>query len=137
MTAIARNTKTVIELPPPAVVEEVSLAPSASSRIARELFSLALLAFAAFGTVSLVSVDIARSPNLGGPVGAAIASALGGLIGYQSYIAMILVAWLAQRVWTGAGIVTIAREIGGGVLLILALATASALWDLHERQDGW
>ena len=107
-----------------------------SSRIARELFSLALLAFAAFGTVSLVSVDIARSPNLGGPVGAAIASALGGLIGYQSYTAMILVAWLAQRVWTGAGIVTIAREIGGGVLLILALATASALWDLHDARMG-
>ena len=62
----------------------------------------ALLAFAAFGTVSLVSVDIGRSLNLGGPVGAAIAAMLGGLIGYQSYTAMILVAWLAQRVWTGA-----------------------------------
>ena len=95
-----------------------------------------MLAVAAFGTVSLVSVDIARSPNLGGPVGAIVAATLGGLVGYQSYTAMILVAWLAQRVWTGARIVTIAREIGGGVILILALATAGALWDLHDAQDG-
>jgi S-DNA-T family DNA segregation ATPase FtsK/SpoIIIE len=132
---IARKEKTPIELPPPPV-EEVSLAPSPGGRIARELFSLALLAFAAFGTVSLVSVDLGRSPNLGGPVGAAIASALSGKIGYQSYTAMILVAWLAQRVWTGAGIVTVAREIGGGALLILALATAGALWDLHDLKMG-
>jgi S-DNA-T family DNA segregation ATPase FtsK/SpoIIIE len=118
------------------VVEEVSPAPSPSIRIARELCALALLAFAAFGTVSLVSVDIGRSLNLGGPVGAAIAAMLGGLVGYQSYTAMILVAWLAQRVWTGASIVTVAREIGGGVLLILALATASALWDLHDVRMG-
>ena len=94
------------------------------------------MAFAAFGTVSLVSVDIGRNPNLGGPVGAAIAAMLGGLIGYQSYIAMILVAWLAQRVWTGARIVTMAREIGGGALLILALATAGALWDLRDARIG-
>jgi S-DNA-T family DNA segregation ATPase FtsK/SpoIIIE len=118
------------------VVEEVSPAPSPSIRIARELCALALLAFAAFGTVSLVSVDIGRSLNLGGPVGAAIAAMLGGLVGYQSYTAMILVAWLALRVWTGARAVTVAREIGGGVLLILALATASALWDLHDVRMG-
>jgi DNA segregation ATPase FtsK/SpoIIIE, S-DNA-T family len=118
------------------VVEEVSIAPGPSSRIARELCALALLAFAAFGAVSLVSVDIGRNPNLGGPVGAAIATALGGVIGYQSYLAMILIAWLAQRVWTGAGLVTVAREIGGGLLLILALATASALWDLRDARMG-
>ncbi len=114
MNPIARKEKTPIELPPPPPVEEVSLAPSPGSRIARELCALALLAFAAFGTVSLVSVDLGRSPNLGGPVGAAIAAALGGKIGYESYTAMILVAWLAQRVWSGAGIAAIAREIGGG-----------------------
>jgi S-DNA-T family DNA segregation ATPase FtsK/SpoIIIE len=144
VTPIARKEKMPIELPsPPAreprsAVEEVFVAVAAhpGSRIARELFALALLAFAAFGTVSLVSVDIGRIPNLGGPVGAAIAATLGGLIGYQSYTAMILVAWLAQRVWTGARIVTIVREIGGGVILILALAAAGALWDLHDAKMG-
>jgi S-DNA-T family DNA segregation ATPase FtsK/SpoIIIE len=120
---------------PRAAVEEVFVFDAAhpGSRIARELSALAMLAFAAFGTVSLVSVDIGRVPNLGGPVGAAIAATLGGLVGYQSYTAMILVAWLAQRVWTGAGIVTIVREIGGGVILILALAAAGALWNLHDN----
>jgi DNA segregation ATPase FtsK/SpoIIIE, S-DNA-T family len=136
VTAIARKEKAVIELPPPPQVEEVSTATGPGGRIARELCALALLAFAAFGAVSLVSVDIGRSPNLGGPVGAAIAAMLGGLIGYQSYIAMILVAWLAQRVWTGASIVTVAREIGGGLLLILALATAGALWNLPDARMG-
>jgi len=136
VTPIARKEKSPIELPPPPPVEEVSIAPGPGGRIARELCALALLAFAAFGTVSLVSVDLGRSPNLGGPVGAAIAAALGGLIGYQSYTAMILVAWLAQRVWTGARLVTIAREIGGGVLSILALATAGALWDLRDARMG-
>src|SRR5208337_3939608 len=136
VTPIARKEKSPIELPPPPPVEEVSIAPGPGGRIARELFALAMLAFAAFGAVSLVSVDIGRSPNLGGPVGAAIAATLGGLIGYQSYTTMILVAWLAQRVWTGAGIVTIAREIGGGVILILALAAAGALWNLHDPKMG-
>ena len=144
MTPIARKEKMPIELPSPspreprAAVDEV-LVPVAAhpgSRIARELFALAMLALAAFGTVSLVSVDIGRSPNLGGPVGAALAATLGGLIGYQSYTAMILVAWLAQRVWTGAKIVTIVREIGGGAILILALAAAGALWNLHDPKMG-
>jgi DNA segregation ATPase FtsK/SpoIIIE, S-DNA-T family len=136
VTLIARKEKTPVQLPPSPPVEEVSLEPGPGIRIARELCALALLSFAAFGTVSLVSIELGRSLNLGGPVGAAIAATLGGMIGYQSYTAMILVAWLAQRVWTGAGVVTIAREIGGGVLLILALATAGALWDLHDPRMG-
>jgi S-DNA-T family DNA segregation ATPase FtsK/SpoIIIE len=144
VTPIARKEKTPFELPssptrePRAAVEEVFVFVAAhpGSRIARELSALALLAFAAFGTVSLVSVDIGQSPNLGGPVGAAIAATLGGLVGYQSYTVMILVAWLAQRVWTGVGIVTIAREIGGGIILILALAAAGALWNLHDAKMG-
>ena len=105
MNPIARKEKEKgpIELTPPLAVEEVSIAPSPGGRIARELCSLALLAFAAFGTVSLISVDLGRSPNLGGPVGAAIAVTLGGLVGYESYTAMILVAWLAQCVWTRRG----------------------------------
>jgi len=142
VTSIARKEKTPIELPSASTrqardsVEQVLAAVHPGRRIARELFALAMLACAAFGAVSLASVDIAHSPNLGGPVGAAVAATLGGLVGYQSYTAMLLLAWLAQRVWTGAGFVTIAREIGGGVILILALATAGALWDLHDPKMG-
>jgi S-DNA-T family DNA segregation ATPase FtsK/SpoIIIE len=117
-------------------VEAAPIVASASARIARELFALALIAFATFGSVSLLSVDLGRAPNLGGPVGAAIAAALDNLVGYQAYTAMILVAWLAHRVWTGKSLVTMAREIAGGLLLILALATASALWNLHDVRTG-
>ncbi|HYL57742.1 MAG TPA: DNA translocase FtsK 4TM domain-containing protein [Candidatus Acidoferrales bacterium] len=115
--------------------EAVDAAPR-DYRIARELGALALLAFAAFGTVSLLSVDLGRVPNLGGPVGASIAAAIGGMIGWQAYTTMVLVAWLAERVWTGAPAKTIAREVGGGAVLILALATAGALWDLRDVRTG-
>jgi S-DNA-T family DNA segregation ATPase FtsK/SpoIIIE len=117
------------------VVEDGSIV-APGGRIARELCALALIAFAAFGTVSLLSVDIGRSPNLGGPVGAAIAAALDNIVGYQAYTAMILVAWLAHRVWTGKSLATIAREIAGGMMLIAALATAGALWNLHDSRMG-
>ncbi|MEA2680647.1 MAG: segregation ATPase FtsK/SpoIIIE, family, partial [Candidatus Binataceae bacterium] len=117
-------------------MEAAPLVALASIRIARELFALALVAFAAFGTVSLLSVDLGRTPNLGGPVGAAIAAALDNIVGYQAYTAMLLVAWLAHRVWTGSSLVTMTREIAGGFLLILALGTASALWNLHDFRTG-
>jgi DNA segregation ATPase FtsK/SpoIIIE, S-DNA-T family len=117
-------------------VEAGPIVTPAGARIARELFALALIAFAAFGTVSLLSVDLGRTPNLGGPVGAAIAATLDTIVGYQAYTAMILVAWLAHRVWTGLSLVTIAREIAGGIILIAALATAGALWNLHDNSIG-
>ncbi len=105
-------------------------------RIARELFALTLIAFAAFGVVSLVSVDSGRALNLGGPAGAAIATMLRGLVGYQAYTAMVLVAWLAVRVWSGAALTAMLREIGGGAILILALVAAAALWDLPDVRMG-
>jgi DNA segregation ATPase FtsK/SpoIIIE, S-DNA-T family len=137
VSTIARKEKTPVELPvAPPVVEAVPLASSAGIRIARELCALALLAFASFGTVSLLSVDLGRNPNLGGPVGAAIAAALDSVVGYQAYTAMVLVTWLAHRVWTGKSLITIAREIAGGILVIAALATASGLWNLHDIRTG-
>jgi S-DNA-T family DNA segregation ATPase FtsK/SpoIIIE len=137
VSTIARKEKTPVELPvAPPVVEAVSLAPSAGIRIARELCALALLALASFGTVSLLSVDLGRNPNLGGPVGAAIAAALDNIVGYQAYTAMVLVAWLAHRVWTSKSLLTITREIAGGILVIAALATASGLWNLHDIRTG-
>ncbi len=108
----------------------------ADFKIVRELFALALLAFAAFGIVSLVSVDLGRSPNLGGPVGQTIAHSVGRLAGYQAYMAMLLVAWLALRVWSAAPLRTIIREIGGGAILIVAIATAGALWNLGDPRIG-
>ncbi len=122
--------------PPTLLVEEAAPAAPADYKIVRELFALALLAFAAFGIVSLVSVDLGRSPNLGGPVGQAIADSLGRLAGYQAYTTMLLVAWLARRVWSAAPLRTIVREIGGGAILVVAIATAGALWNLGEPRIG-
>ena len=137
MRKIARKEKIPVELTPaPPPVEEACAPRWADSRIARELAALALIAFSVFGVASLVSVDVGRTPNLGGPVGAAIAAALGGVAGYQAYTMMVLVAWLAARVWSGAGILTIAREVAGGAILILALATAGALWNLQDVRMG-
>jgi S-DNA-T family DNA segregation ATPase FtsK/SpoIIIE len=127
-------------LPPSAASPPIELVEPAATpsdyKIPRELAALAMFAFAIFGTVSLVSVDIGRAPNLGGPVGATIASALGGLAGYEAYAIMILVVWLAARIWSSAATSTIVREIGGGALLIGSIGTASALWDLHNPRIG-
>ena len=55
MNPIARKEKekTPIELTPPQAVEELSTALSPGGRIARELFSLALLAFAVWQLLTL------------------------------------------------------------------------------------
>jgi S-DNA-T family DNA segregation ATPase FtsK/SpoIIIE len=120
---------------PPPSVEEPAPQPR-DTRIARELFALTLLALAAFGVVSLGSVDSGRALNLGGPAGAAIATMLRTLVGYQAYTAMLLVAWLAVRVWSGTALTAMAREIGGGAILILALVAAAGLWDLPDVRMG-
>ncbi|HEY6418982.1 MAG TPA: DNA translocase FtsK 4TM domain-containing protein [Candidatus Binataceae bacterium] len=104
--------------------------------MARELLALAMIACAAFGAVSLGCFDIARQPNLGGPVGDAMAAYLSGAIGYQSYLLMVLVVWLAIRVWTGTPLRAMVREIAGGAILIAALATGASLWDLSDARLG-
>src|SRR5258708_33458567 len=49
---------------------------------------------------------------------------------------MVVGGWLADRVWTGKSLLTIAREIAGGIVLIAAMATAGALWNLHDVRTG-
>jgi DNA segregation ATPase FtsK/SpoIIIE, S-DNA-T family len=121
---------------PPPPIELVEVASPADYKILRELSALAMLAFAIFGIVSLISVDLGREPNLGGPVGASIATILGGLAGYEAYAIMMLVVWVAVRVWAGAATVTIVRETIGGALLIASIGTAGALWNLHNPRIG-
>ncbi|MGH7812811.1 MAG: DNA translocase FtsK [Candidatus Binataceae bacterium] len=127
--AIARKEKIAAEAPPPAPPVEESIPASPRDwRIAREIGALAMLAFAGFCAASLASIDLGRTPNLGGPAGAAISSALDGLIGRESYVLLALFAMLAIRVWTGTPFKSIMREIFGGALLITALAAGDALW---------
>jgi len=117
-------------------VEEAPPTAPRDTRIVREIGALALLGIAAFGMASLASVDLGRAANLGGPVGTALAAAIGGAIGHESYLLMALVAMLAFRIWAGAPIKSIVREITGGMLFIGSVATASALWDLTDPRMG-
>ncbi len=102
----------------------------------RELVAFALVALAAFAAVSLACLDLGRAPNLGGPVGATVATNLAGAIGYQSYLLTFLVVLLAIRVWSGATLLTLAREALGGTILLIAIAAGAALWNLADPQLG-
>src|SRR5579885_3083020 len=135
--AIARsNSKSQPEpqaAPAPAPIEEVS-APR--SRIVEELTALALLSLIVFSAVSLACFDAGRTPNVCGPVGQALAEALSGALGYQSYAALALLGALAMRIWKRLPLATLAREATGGVILLLALATAGGLFDLGDARAG-
>src|SRR5579885_2936076 len=119
--------------PAPAPIEEVS-APR--SRIVEELTALALLSLIVFSAVSLACFDAGRTPNVCGPVGQALAEALSGALGYQSYAALALLGALAMRIWKRLPLATLAREATGGVILLLALATAGGLFDLGDARAG-
>src|SRR5689334_23873160 len=110
------------------MVAEVEEPPAGDNRIARELAALAMLALSAFAIVSLASFHLGRRPNLCGPVGETLAAALSGLIGFDAYLLVILAVALAIRVWSGPGWKALAREIGGGGLVLVAIASAIGLW---------
>jgi S-DNA-T family DNA segregation ATPase FtsK/SpoIIIE len=102
--------------------------PAGDNRIARELCALALLAVAAFATVSLVSLHLRHPLNLGGPVGGALAGGLAWLFGYDAYPVIALLLMLGVRIWSGANWKDLAREIGAGAIVIIGIATALGLW---------
>ena len=95
-------------------------------------------AFTAYALISQTSFDAGWTPNLGGPIGAAIAEDLSDLIGYQSYALIILSGLLGRRLWPWRTRGTRGRQlmfaVVGGALLIVALCSAVALID--ERGGG-
>ena len=93
----------------------VLLTAPAGERIGRELASLALLAITAFTTLSLVSAEILRWPNLCGPLGRAISDNLGSYFGYGGFILPILAVGAALAIWSAAGWRMLARIAGGGL----------------------
>jgi S-DNA-T family DNA segregation ATPase FtsK/SpoIIIE len=97
-------------------------------RITRELAALSLVALAAFALISLVSLDLGRHPNFGGPIGDRLGTNLDLAMGHQAYTLVLLMLFLAERVWVGTRWTAIGREIAGGALLAITFATAASLW---------
>jgi DNA segregation ATPase FtsK/SpoIIIE, S-DNA-T family len=54
----------------------------------------------------------------------------------MAYAAIVLVAWIATRIWVGRTRAAIARETGGGLLVIFALGTAGSLWNSASEAIG-
>jgi S-DNA-T family DNA segregation ATPase FtsK/SpoIIIE len=93
-------------------------------RIARELAALVLVAIAAWVLLSLLSLSLDPRPNLGGPLGAAVANLLADWFGYQAYVVVIMVAVLGLRAWVAAGWSAVVLEALGGAILIVGLCAA-------------
>ncbi|HUY27766.1 MAG TPA: DNA translocase FtsK 4TM domain-containing protein [Candidatus Binataceae bacterium] len=132
----SRSIKTAGETARPPEQLEVAAPPDPQGRIMRELGALGLFAIAAFAVVSMVCFDLGRTPNLGGPVGAAIAAGLSAAVGYESYAMLAMIAVLAIRIWSRAAVASLVREALGGAMIVIALATAGGLFDLSDARFG-
>ena len=66
--------------------------------------------------------------NLGGPVGGALAGGLAWLFGYDAYPLITLVVMLGARIWSGVNWKDLAREVGAGAIVVIAIASALGLW---------
>jgi S-DNA-T family DNA segregation ATPase FtsK/SpoIIIE len=106
------------------------------TRIARELTALGLVAFAVYTLISLVSRDVGRNPNLGGPLGAALARTLEWSFGFQAYVLDGLVAYLGRPVWAGASIRSLIRVSAGGAILLVSLSVAAGFWEIAGVMPG-
>ncbi len=122
VAAIAREAKIAAQAPT-AALEPIETQGS----IFRELGALSLIAFSAFALLSLVSLDLGRQPNFGGPIGGELAAWLRFVLGHPSYLLVALVVVLGRRIWSGARFPALAREAAGGALLVVTIAIAVSL----------
>src|ERR1700756_5604626 len=93
---------------------------------ARELAGLGLWALAVYTVLSLASHDIGREPNLGGPLGDALARTLERAFGHVAYVVALLLVCLGRSVGTAAPMGLIWRYATGGVILLMAASAAVA-----------
>ena len=105
----------------------VLLTAPAGERIGRELAALALLAITAFTTLSLVSAEILRWPNLCGPLGRTISDNLDGYFGYGAFILPMLAIGAALAIWSAAGWRALARIGAGGLMLLVSTVALGAM----------
>ena len=89
--------------------------------------ALALLAITAFTTLSLVSAEILRWPNLCGPLGRTISDNLDGYFGYGAFILPMLAIGAALAIWSAAGWRALARIGAGGLMLLGSTVAMGAM----------
>ena len=110
--------------------------------MASEFAALGLWAIAAYAVLSLLCADLGWSPNLGGPIGATLAAWVGDLLGLQAYLAIALAALLGRRLWRHRGdpasvaTLRLAREVGGGMIVLAGVCAAVALCDPAGSRGG-
>ena len=100
------------------------------------MLTLAILAIAGWALLSLVARSAGRLTNPGGPLGEALADALVMALGYQAYVAVILLGTLGWRLWKSPPLVSLAREAVGGAAMVVALSTAAGFLNLPATQAG-
>ena len=100
----------------------------------RELGALVLAALAAFAVLSLISYQILRHPNLGGPLGDHLADRLSFWFGLQSYLLAALIVWSAVKLWSGDGLNALRRCALGGSALMVGFGAAIALLSAADSQ---
>jgi DNA segregation ATPase FtsK/SpoIIIE, S-DNA-T family len=140
LSAIAhtlRPSKSSREKPQAAPIELIAGAEDLGrSRVAHELAAFALLAGSIYTVISLISHDAGRDPNLGGPIGAALARILVEAFGFEAYLLAGLVACLGRSVWAGAPMRSLVRVSAGGAILTLALSVAAGFCKIPGAAPG-
>jgi S-DNA-T family DNA segregation ATPase FtsK/SpoIIIE len=106
------------------------------TRVVRELAALGLVALSLYTLISLISRDCGHDPNLGGPLGAALARTLEWAFGFQAYLLAGLIAWLGRPVWIGTPMRSLLRPIAGGALLLVSLSVAAGFCEGPGMMPG-
>ena len=112
----------------------VSDAPT--GRAVHELTALGLIACSIYIVISLVSRDLGREPNLGGPLGAGLALTLEWIFGLPSYVLAGLVACLGWSAWAGVPLRALLRKGVGFGLLLVSLSVAAGFCTVAGMAPG-
>jgi DNA segregation ATPase FtsK/SpoIIIE, S-DNA-T family len=105
----------------------VLLTAPAGERLGRELFSLAMLAAAAFASLSMLSGYVPRMPNLCGPLGQALSASLADYLGLGAFLLIAQIGAVAIAVWMRARLLTLARMAAGGIVLLASAIALAAM----------
>jgi S-DNA-T family DNA segregation ATPase FtsK/SpoIIIE len=106
--------------------------------MARDLTALAITSVACFTLLSIISLNLGRQANLGGPIGAELAFALSNTLGLAAYPFTLILLVPAFSLWRGEHGVVVVRHFAGALVLLAALIALIALAsNFSARWSGW